>query len=60
VCAAVGHDDLGGDGVGLVLDVQHDVLRQAAHPGEQELGVAADQLGPPGDLVVEPLGLAVI
>ena len=39
-------DDLGGDGVRLVLDVDHRVLAQASHPPEQELRVAVDELRP--------------
>jgi hypothetical protein len=57
---AAGDDDLGGDRKGLVLDVQHAVLIEVAHGGEQQLAGAADQGRPAGHVRVEPLGPAVI
>ena len=56
----VGDGEVGGDGVGLVLDVDHAVLRQPAHAAEQHLGVALDELGAAGEVGVEPLELAVV
>ena len=58
--AVFGDDDLGGDRVRLVLDVEDDVLREAAHAGVEHLRVAADQLRTTGDLGIEPLHLAVV
>ena len=45
--AAVGDDHLGGDGMGLVLEVDHRVLGRSTHAAEQQLAVAADELGRP-------------
>jgi hypothetical protein len=36
------------------------VLREPAHPGEQQLGVALYQRGPPGHLGGETQGLPVV
>jgi hypothetical protein len=49
----VGDGQFGGDGVGLVADVEHAVLVESAHPLEQHLGVALDQGGAAGDVGVE-------
>ena len=57
---AIGHDDLRGDGERLVLDAEDAGLRQATHAAEQHLRVAADELGPAGDVGVEPLGGPVV
>jgi hypothetical protein len=46
--------------VGLVLDVDHRVLAEPSHTGEQQLAVAPDQLGPAGQGGVEPLHPPVV
>jgi hypothetical protein len=68
--AALGHDDalgaglrdndLCGDGVALVLDVDDGAFVEVAHAGEQHLRVPADQLRPAGQIGVEPLGDPVV
>ena len=58
--AAVGHDDLGRDGMRLVLEVDDRVLRQPPHAAEEHLRVAAHELRPPGEVGVEPLDAAVV
>jgi hypothetical protein len=58
--AGSGDDHLGGDRVGLVLDVDHRALREPPHAAEQQLGVALDQRRAPGQVRVEPLGDAVV
>ena len=57
---ALRHDDLGGHRVRLVLEHHDRVLRQAAHPTEQDLAVAPDQLGTPGDVGIEALHTPVV
>ncbi|SID61144.1 Uncharacterised protein [Mycobacteroides abscessus subsp. abscessus] len=52
--AGVGHHNLGGHRVRFVLDVEDAVFRQPSHPGEQHLGVARDELGPSGQVGVQP------
>ena len=52
--------DLRGHGVRLVLGVEHHVLGQASHAGEEQLRVAADQLRPSGKVGVESLDPAVV
>ena len=58
--AVLRDDDLCGDRVRLVLDVEDDVLRQADHAGVEHLRVAADQLRTTCDLGIEPLQLSVV
>jgi hypothetical protein len=58
--AGLRHDELGGDRVGLVLDVDHRTLRQPPHAAEQQLGVALDQGRPPGQVRVEALADPVV
>ena len=55
-----GHLQLGRDRERLVLDVDDAVLRQPAHAAEQQLCVALDQGGPPGDVGYEAFDLPVI
>ena len=50
-----GDVDLCGDGVGLVLEHDEGVLGEAAHPAEQDLLVAADELRSTGEVGVESL-----
>ena len=54
------HLDLGGHRVGLVLDVDHRVLRQAAHAAEEELRIPLDQHRPAGEIRVQPFGDIVV
>src|SRR4029453_9954149 len=44
--ALLWHDDLGGDGVGLVLEGDHGALTQSPHSGVQHLRVSAHELRP--------------
>src|SRR6185436_6590976 len=53
--ARLGHDDLGGDGVGLVLDVDDAALAEAAHAAEEQLRVALHELWPADEVGVESL-----
>ena len=58
--ALLRHHDLGGDGVRLVLEVQHAVLRQASHAAEEQLGLALDQHRPAGGVRVHLLDHPVV
>ena len=53
--AAVGHLDLRGDGVRLVLDADDRALGEAAHAAVEELPVALHERRPPGDFRDEAL-----
>src|SRR6185436_15465075 len=46
----VGHHNLRGDGVALVLVVDDGVLGQATHASEEQLTIPANQLGAAGDV----------
>ena len=58
--ARLGHLNLGGHRVRLVLDADDRVLRQSPHAAEEELGVPTDQHRPPGQIRVQPFGAPVI
>ena len=60
VRSAVGDGHLGGDGVRLVLEVEHAVLLQPDHAVEERLCVAADQLRTPGHVGVDPFHHPVV
>ena len=58
--ARLGHLDHSSHGVGLVLDVDDRVLRQASHAAKQDLRVSLDQHRPPGHIRVDAFGDPVI
>ena len=60
VRSALGHGDVGGDRVGIVLDVQDAVLGEASHSFEQQLSSTADQGGASGEVGVEPFDPPVV
>src|ERR1039458_9136273 len=60
LCTALGNDNLSGDRMRLVLDVQDNVFREATHSGVEHLRVTPDQLRTAGDFGIEALSLAVV